>query len=250
MKIIRIQLRQIHLDIHQVTREKFLITRSKRQYCKRELKLKHRTTTENVDLNETNEPVVKKRRETIKNLNSKIEEANNFFTQLNKKLEDRENEIKKFETSHFKWTVSEVGKKPNSNPTSEIQNLLAGDSRNNTRTIPVTFHDFPVLIDTDGETEEGDDLQLDEQSNDDHHLSLSKKRRRSKSRSRSRSRSKDRNRKKKKSKTRESDDSRKDRLVNKRRRRNYIKKNPVVQQMVKRMVGTASPTGDSAQKQS
>ena len=85
-------------DAKQTGNDKFLITRSKRKYDKPTIKVVYQNKSENSNKSETRnsvltEKVQKGKRETIHSLNSKINEANDFLSQLNKKLEDREREI-------------------------------------------------------------------------------------------------------------------------------------------------------------
>ena len=86
--------------------EKFLVTRSKRRYDKPDIKInKNLDVSNKKDRSEPNiliEPPVKKKRETISSLDSKIQEATSFLEQLSKKLEDRENEIKDLKKGHYK----------------------------------------------------------------------------------------------------------------------------------------------------
>ena len=207
--------------------EKFLITRSKRKYTKREMPEMVKLTNNSEKIsdksqqdNEGEESVPKRKRETIKSLDNKIQEANNFLLTLNKKLEDREEEIK-----GLKRVISSdrAGTR-----LSEVEQAL---KRGDTSSIPAqaVLHDFPLI----GEEEsDSDSIQLDlhamDDLDDEEMGEKSNKRRRERSRSnekRNRKRSRKSSRSRSRSRSRNWDEV----------RRQY-KDNPAVQDLVKELV--------------
>ena len=209
--------------------EKFLVTRSQRKYTKPNLKskLKDKLSEESEKISQENEIPTKRKRETIKSLDSKIQNANDFLAQLNKRLEEREQEIKS-----LKEVISKDRRQDENR--SEIKELLAGatgvDSRNKTMT---TFHDFPIL--DDQLSDEYDDLnsQTETEQMEQEPEIQSRKR----GRSRSRNRSKERSARKRSRKSRSRSRSR-----SKSRGRKFdsneaaYQNNPDVQALVKKLV--------------
>ena len=227
-----------------VPNEKFLVTRSKRKYNKPELKLKFRKDkieSESKDSKESSEtkessqvkclePPSKKKRETIKSLDSKIEAANSFLQKLNQKLEDRDREI-----SNLKKTISNERSQSSS---SEIKNLLEGRSNKspNDRENQFQFfpHDFPIIGDEDGESYEAETID-EEIEHDGSTEEIKEKEENLKRRNRSRSRSKDRKRKRSQSRSRSKSRNRGEKKGKEEDKINY-RENSEVQKLVKRMV--------------
>ena len=219
-----------------VQNDKFLITRSKRKYNKPELKTKVFKRVDLSDLgckkrslvnkDESNDregipvssktidqqsPPTKKKRETIRSLDDKIQNANNFLLELNKKLESRNEEISKLkQVISSSRGKNEVEKALKVN-IPETENISSEDD------LP---HDFPMIgydENSDFEQfpeefeEEEDDENDPKQSNSNFRGGEKKERRkegskkRRKSRSRSRSRSK-RRRSKSRSRSRNRND--------------------------------------------
>ena len=218
--------------------DKFLITRSKRKYDKPNIRLSLKRISEMDEQNVQNngkesEPEPKRKRETIKSLDSKINDANNFLQQLSKKLEDREQEI-----NNLKQVISKDRKNK-----SELESLLGSTAhRDNLNYHPVTFHDFPISGEI--ESEEDEEFNIDPIFEE----------RESRKRSRSRSRSTDKRKKRKNSRSRSggrreerrhrSDDkklsnrtnSQDDSKTDEASKETRYREDPIVQQMVKKMV--------------
>ena len=211
--------------------EKYLVTRSKRKYSKRELpELKFRIDNieynkpQNVGISDSskstekrrldtvmeeskNQPT-KKKRETIKSLDEKIRSANDFLSELNKKLENRDEEISK-----LKKCISE-------NRGSEVANLLRAPAANNMsereqKGIDELPHDFPII----GEYDENSDFEQFPEEEEEEEVEENiiackprkkenKKRRKSKSRSRSRERHGKRRRSRSRSRNHDDHDNR------------------------------------------
>ena len=136
---------------------KFLVTRSKRRYDKPQVKVnvQNKQKLLEKDQNDQQQPAVKKPRRTIKDLDSKIEEANNFLLELNKKLKDRDQEI-----DDLKRVISS-----NRDGDSEVSKLLRPDvnksSERNRESI--TFHDFPILDEEEEDLDYQDDVEIGEE---------------------------------------------------------------------------------------
>ena len=246
--------------------EKFLITRSKRKYDKPIFKLKQSQTKrvnesnfvenkpeETADVNDQPAPS-KKKRETIKTLDNKIQDANNFLTELSKKMEDRDREISK-----LKHVISAEREQHTSKPSpklksarknstrSEVEQLLKPMDRNQqengSQADLVELHDFPISEEDDFEFE-ADETEMDFIEED-----RQARKRRNRSRSKSRDRGlkhdesrRDRKRQKRRSRSRSHGRQMEDEEMNKNCSKSYnneedrYKQNPIVQNMVKRMV--------------
>ena len=224
---------------------KFLVTRLKRKYTKPEINLKNIGASKNniVKLDnkekesnkekeiESLSPPNKKRKETIKSLDEKIKNANDFLTQLNQKLLDRDKEINdlKLVISQNRNSSPKISKKQG-----EVQALIEG---NLGPSLPaqLTFHDFPILGD-DQESAESQDNEMDFEEQDfaEQNQNKKKKRNRSRTRSTSRGRHEDtkRHRRSKSSRSRSRSRSR-NRLDDDEKR---YREDPMVKNLVKKMV--------------
>ena len=193
--------------------QKFLITRSKRKYSKPDIRFKINQSEKDKQSSKNskdeksleNKIEEKPKRETIRSLNSKIVDANNFLIELNNKLQKRDQEIDSLKQAISKNRLQDISSK------TEVEKAIMPNSETNEGLPFETMHDFPIL---DSEIEDNgseDDLAtisevnpqlLKSSYNDIDENPKSRKRSRSRSRSRDkgkrhkghRSRSRSRNR--------------------------------------------------------
>ena len=235
---------QIAGTISSTQNDKFLVTRSKRKYDKPVLK--RPINAQKAIFNEEVVQPVKRKRETIKSLDSKIQDANNFLAQLSKKIDERDNEIKRLKsviTENRSHSPPKNSRKNLPKERSEIERILTlGDSE---KIDDISFHDFPLTGNEESSDEEIFPVDRDEI---DSAFQESERNKSGRKRSRSRSKSRDRSKRRKNRKSRSRSRNREPEVNagidhdkaanhdNTEYARKQLEGNPGMQELVKKMV--------------
>ena len=200
--------------------DKFLVTRSKRKYDKPQINIQKESIC--------GQPESKRKRETIKSLDSKIKIANDFLVKLNKKLDDRDSEIRSLKEAISKERATNKEElPPKRTKATELDQLLNKQQNQNGQSDKVqgiNFHDFTIFT-GDEELDYIDDEEGMDQREDN------RKRRRSRSRSKGRDETSRKCRKRSTSGNRISTKGETEEDKEK-----LCREDPYVQQLVKKMV--------------
>ena len=220
--------------ISESTADKFLITRSKRKYTKPERLVKNMDSTKIVTEEKSSQEAnskreiqipVKKQRQTLKGLDSKIEKANSFLQELSQKITDREDEIKKLKTIIANDRVNETFDL-RSKLDEKLRGAVTETNDELDRSDEYEFN-FPLIG-----SDQSDEFAIEEAEEADKRRDARKKRSRSRSKSRDRTK---RRRSRSRSRSRTIDNYRQD---------------PMVQDLVKKMVAEQVQAEMNKRKQS